>query len=234
MTGTQEYGEDTLRVARTARVGRVGTLSAATRETWVVLHGYGHLARSFAASATWPAGDTRVFLFPEALQRFYDAEPGTPHATAPVGASWMTREARDDDIADNHAYLDALVTHARGTAPGARLTVLGFSQGGATAARWAAHRISSGHEPPRLILWGAALPMDVDLGENAPLRRLRVEIVIGTRDRWVTPERMSAEQARLDAAKFPIALRRFEGGHRLDDVTLAELVHPHPFGPSAL
>lgn len=217
------YTEHRLSVARTARVGIVGSLSAATTDAWIVLHGYGHLAAAFAASAEWPVAPHRVFVFPEALQRFYDAAPGSSHADAPVGATWMTREARADDIADNNAYLDAVARDVAVRAPNATITPLGFSQGGATAARWADHRIRAATPPARLIIWGAALPPDVDLGPAAPLRKVLVQIVVGTRDKWVTPQRVASEQKRLNDAEFPATVYTYEGGHRLDDNMLKVL-----------
>ena len=135
----------------------------------------------------------------------------------------MTREARDDDIADNHAYLDAVARHVMEAAPSAALTAFGFSQGTATITRWAERRILAGAPPRRLVLWGGELPQDVDLGQSAPLRRVPVILVYGTRDQWATPDRVSAERQRLSAAAFPVTLHTFEGGHRLDDALLAAI-----------
>jgi dienelactone hydrolase len=211
-------------VPRTARVVTLGLPGSVTAEVWLVLHGYGQLAPAFAASARWPVHAERAFVFPEALSRFYDAGPETPHSQAPVGASWMTREARDDDIADNLAYLDLIWGDILERAPAAGLCVLGFSQGGATAARWAEHRARQAVPPTRLVLWGSGMPPDVSLDGDAPLRRVRVEFVVGERDRWVTAERVDAERARIEGAGFPAAFHRFSGGHRLDDATLARLL----------
>lgn len=209
---------------RTARVVTLGTPGRETSRAWVVLHGYGQLAATFAASASWPDRAGCVYVFPEALSRFYDASPETPHANAPVGASWMTREARDDDIADNLAYLDQVRDELGARAPHARVSVLGFSQGGATAARWAEHRARAADPPERLVLWGSGMPPDVALGDGAPLRRVPVLFVVGTRDRWVTEQRVAAERARFVEAGFPVTVQQFAGGHRLDDGTLAALL----------
>jgi predicted esterase len=202
----------------------LGVPTEQTTDLWIVLHGYGQLAATFAESAEWPLAPHRVYLFPEALQRFYDASPGSTHADAPVGANWMTRDAREDDIADNIAYLDAVLHTARADAAHAAHTVFGFSQGAATAARWAEVLVRRGTPPARLVVWGGVLPPDVDLGPDAPLRRIPVHVVIGIRDRWATPARVESERARLAAASFPITLLEFAGGHRLDDGMLRTLV----------
>jgi predicted esterase len=220
MIDGQNYAERRLKVARTARWGVIGTLGPATAEVWIALHGYGGLASEFAASARWPDHPATAFVFPEALQRFYVAEPNTPHANAPVGASWMTKDARLDDIADNHAYLHDLVGAVRGEAPKAAIGALGFSQGAATAARWAVTRAERGDPLNALLLWGALLPPEVDVGPDAVMRATPLKFVCGTRDRWITPKLVRGEKARLDAASFPYVFQQFEGGHRLDDDAL--------------
>ncbi len=50
----------------------------------------------------------------------------------------MTKEDRENEIADYVDFLDAVFGEV--VTPGARVTVLGFSQGVATAARWLALR----------------------------------------------------------------------------------------------
>jgi predicted esterase len=219
------YSEQRLKVGRTARWGLIGDLSLATREVWVALHGYAQLAAEFAALARWPVSSARAFVFPEALQRFYAANTSEPltNRTAPVVASWMTRDARDDDIADNHAYLDALWSAVRARAPNADLVAFGFSQGGATAARWSAARAAAGVPPAWLILWGSGVPEEVDLTTNAPLRAVPVTFVVGDRDPWVTPKRVAAERARFATAGFPVDVRVYAGGHRLDNDVLVAL-----------
>ena len=101
----------------------------------MVLHGYRQLARRFLRRFEPVAGDHRRIVAPEGLSRFY-ADPGRGrHGPASaVGASWMTREDRENEIRDYVAYLDQLWQHLRTDSPGrTRLVVLGFSQGVATA-----------------------------------------------------------------------------------------------------
>jgi predicted esterase len=224
VTNAREYTEQRLRVARTARWGQIGFIGGETSDIWIALHGYGQLASDFAGSASWPGSSAAAFVFPEALQRFYVAEPNTSHATAPVGASWMTKDARLDDIADNHDYLENLASALLDEAPGVSLHVLGFSQGAATGARWAEARAKRGMPVKTLVVWGAFLPPEIDVGTRAPLRATTLKVVCGTRDRWITQDRVEAERARLDAASFPHELHQFEGGHRLDDNALRAVI----------
>ncbi len=219
------YAEHVFDVPRPVRYGTLGEPGPATRSLWCALHGYGERSDLMAARARWPVSPHRAWAFPEAPHRFYvtGETPGRAHQDLPVGASWMTRELREHDMRANERFLDAVVDHLDGMAPGAALTVLGFSQGAATATRWAAARAAAGRPPARLVVWGSLLPLDVALGADAPLRRVPLDLVMGTRDRWVSEERFAAEVARLAAAGLPVRVHRFDGGHRFDDALLARL-----------
>jgi dienelactone hydrolase len=219
---------ETLTVRRTARLALLGTAGPRVRDLWYVLHGYGQLAPEFLAGCATLADDARLIVAPEALSRFYEGDLASrlQQKDPKVGASWMTREERLTDIADNLAYLDAVHAHVSqrlgGAAP--RVTVLGFSQGAATSTRWVAQGT---FDVARHVVWGAALAHDVDIAESAsPLRRPETVLVVGTRDEFATPKALAAELARCEAARFPVRYLTFDGGHRLDDDTLRALAGP--------
>lgn len=125
-------------------------------ELWIVLHGYGQLATDFLAACAALDDGSRLIVAPEALSRFYDVRsPLERHAAASVGASWMTREERAEEIVDQLHWLQQVHDHYRAiAAPSAPLTVLGFSQGTAAASRWVAH---GGVTPAHLICWGGSI-----------------------------------------------------------------------------
>ncbi len=210
--------QHTVSVARTARVVTLGT--PADAETWwVVLHGYGQLAADFVQSFTSVATPTRAVVAPEALSRFYVDDLETHDE---VGASWMTQEFREHEIADYLNYLDTVV---RALSPADRspaIVVLGFSQGAATAARWAV----LGETPiERLVLWGGGPAHDLDLDAHAGvLRALDLTMVVGTDDPYVPPRRRTLAQKKLARHDIPVTLHTFDGGHRLDDSTLQRVV----------
>ena len=79
-----------------------------------------------------------------------------------VGASWMTKEAREDDIVDYVRYLDALSAELRLTER--RPVLLGFSQGVATASRWVAMGQTAFS---RLILWSGVFRL-ITRGNRGP------------------------------------------------------------------
>src|SRR4051812_22690064 len=127
-------------VRRTARYYTIGPTHGFPRELWFVCHGYGQLARRFLAQFAPIDDGTRLIVAPEALSRFYldPVSERRGQASPRIGASWMTKEARDAEIHDYIAYLDQLATEMRHHLSGAgpRIVVLGFSQGTATVCRW--------------------------------------------------------------------------------------------------
>src|SRR6266498_2722637 len=139
--------EHRLTVSRTARYF---TLGRPDREVWFVLHGYGQLAALFLRHFEPLDDGTRLIVAPEGLSRFYLTEDP---AERRVGASWMTREDRLTEIEDYVQYLDAVHADVVGSVDRSlvKVRVLGFSQGAATACRWASTGAS---RVDRLIVWG--------------------------------------------------------------------------------
>lgn len=199
-----------LTVERTARYLTRGPEDA--DEVWIALHGYAQRAAELLDALGLLDDGQRRIVAPEALSRFY--RRGTD---GEVGASWMTSADRDCEIRDYLHYLDALHEHLD-LAGAERLCVLGFSQGAATAARWA---VRGAADPNRLVLWAGGLPPDV---EAAAFRDLRLTLVAGEDDRYVTPERLQRETQRLDEAGVSYRLVRFEGGHHIADAPLQRLL----------
>jgi predicted esterase len=134
----------------------------------------------------------------------------------------MTREDRQSEIADYLGYLDLLVESLGAGLPALPpIHVLGFSQGTATASRW----VAAGTVPvARLVCWGGLIAPELDLvSPAAPLRNTRLQLVLGSRDQFATPDVVAREMSRLTEAGLPYEAITFDGGHRLDDATLSRI-----------
>lgn len=207
--------EHHITVPRTARyhtLGEAGTASSA----WVVLHGYGQLARYFLRKFEG-LEEGRLIIAPEGLSRFYLDEGHTR-----VGASWMTREDREREIRDQISYLDLLADELRSANPTlSSMNVLGFSQGVATACRWATLGRSA---ISRLVIWGGTLPPDLGVAVLASrLSRCRIDIVQGDTDPLVPPGANTAAEARWRDAGLVLHPHSHPGGHDLDTLLLERL-----------
>lgn len=212
-------------VPRTARYYTLGPTHGFPRELWIVCHGYGQLAGRFLRQFAPLDDGTRLIVAPEALSRFYlDPIPMRRNDPAPrIGATWMTREAREAEIGDYVSYLEQVVTEVRhplaGGAP--RIVVLGFSQGTATVSRWLA---TSEHRADQLVLWAGGIPPELDLAAwSARLHGAPITLVAGDADDMVPPASVAAEAERLSTAGVAFDLLRFPGGHTIDADTLTKL-----------
>jgi predicted esterase len=214
-----------IHVRRTARYYTIGPTHGFPRELWVVAHGYAQLARRFAKWFTPLDDGTRLIVVPEALSRFYLDPVAERRAQAEprVGATWMTREDRDAEIADYVAYLEQLTSEVRRHLSGAgpRIVVLGFSQGTATVCRWLA---SSELRADQLVLWAGGIPPELDVaGWSRQLHGAALTLVAGETDEMVPSSAVVAEGERLSAAGVAFNLLRYPGGHRVDADALTRL-----------
>ena len=207
--------EHHLPVTRTARYVTLGPAGAG--DVWLVLHGYGQLARRFIRSFEAIADASRLIVAPEALNRFYiDAE----HKK--VGATWMTREDRLTDISDYIGYVDAVAAAVLPPEGGARVTAFGFSQGAATACRWVTRGRTVVH---RLIAWGGEVPPDLDLpGVAHRLQGRDVILAAGRDDGFITPKVLGAMSERLRQHDVVHRVFPFAGGHEIPETALRELI----------
>lgn len=217
--------EHHLAVQRTARYYTLGGGDSPPAEVWIACHGYGQLARRFLRAFEPVAGPHRLVVAPEALSRFYLDDALKVHGPdARVGATWMTREDRLTEIEDYVRYLDRVHDVVLGGAPGAaaRVVAFGFSQGAATASRWAA---LGSAQPHVLVLWCGLLPPDLD--PEAPARwaarGVTVTLVLGRNDSFTPPERAAEQERRLHEAGVACRVVWFDGGHELHAETLREV-----------
>lgn len=198
------------RTPRTARYWTFGCEPGKASDIWLLLHGYSQSGRSILRRFAELGSDSTLLIAPEGLSRFY-----RQGFSGSVGASWMTREDRDSEISDYVTYLNGLYAQLSKTWPDtARVHIVGFSQGAATASRW----VQDGHVGcDSFILWGGVFPPDLDL-------KLTQEALLGAQVFFVRGEHdpywdeAGAQALREQIAALGLVLEEivFEGGH---DVT---------------
>ncbi len=177
-----------------------------------VLHGYGQLSKFFIRKFNGLGPDWLV-VAPEGMHRFY-----LDSSHDRVGASWMTREDRETDIRDNLSYLNAVNEEIEKTYRIDTRVLLGFSQGGATAARW---NVFSDVHFDTMILWACVYPPDL-LPETAPSPSGRNIFVLGSNDRYFS--RTKSEETIQFYRAMNFEIERFEGDHDIDNKTLTTLL----------
>ena len=223
-------------VERTARYAAAGAELADTTTLWVVFHGYGQLASEFIATFARLAPRSTRVIAPEGLSRFYLELPRSDGKhLARTGATWLTRDDREDDLRDALGMLHAVVgqevdaiLEARGDVP--VIKVLGFSQGVAMSMRWVADVADrgvpeEGADVATHVLWAGGLAHDVsDDAMRAGWTGTLVQVVVGDKDKFATDSFRRSLRKRIDTVGVHVDEFTFAGGHRLDDEILRRLL----------
>lgn len=177
----------------------------------VGFHGYGEGAPAqLDRLRRIPGSDQWLLISIQALHRFYQRR------TNEVVASWMTREDRELAIADNLAYVAAVLDRVEREYPAApRLVFAGFSQGVAMTFRAAA---ASPRPVDGVIAVGGDVPPDVD---GAALARVRRTLLCrGSRDEWYTHAIFERDLEWLRHAGLAVQPLEFDGGHEWSDAVV--------------
>lgn len=193
---------------KTFRYATLGDISTAHTLLYV-LHGYGQLAEYFIRKFT-NLGEGYFVVAPEGMHRFY--LNGT---TGRVGASWMTKEAREVDIADNIHWLNELDRRIDDKNNNLRKVILGFSQGGATAARW---YYKGDTRADQLIMWASVFPPDLNLEQEINVKENTGTFVVGTKDPYFSGD--DRHEALVFFEQQGFTTISFDGAHDIDPKTL--------------
>ena len=113
-------------------------------------------------------------------------------------------------------------TRVLASCPGdVEITVLGFSQGTATAGRW----LSRAHfRPAHLVLWAGGFPDDIaPAAARQLLQQLRISLVIGSDDEFISIAQAREQQQQLELLGARVELAPFVGRHELNRLLLEKL-----------
>ena len=191
-----------------ARYYKVGRIDESTTQIWWVLHGYGQLAQYFVQKFKVLSEKGICVIAPEGLSKFYlSGNAGR------IGATWMTRENRIAEIENYTNYLDSILAIERPPSH-VKTTLLGFSQGAATAVRWV---MNGKLEFDRLVLWAGLFPPDMDFEKGTHLLQKKEVIeVLGKHDEFITKEKIAEMHDLNTRLLLTPTIIEFDGKHELD------------------
>lgn len=200
-----------------ARYRMLGKPGKDIRHLWLICHGHGHLAEYFIKQFDCLDDGQHLIIAPEGLSKYY-----LKGFTGRVGATWMTKEDRLNDIDNYLTYLKAVYNEVKPQlAEDVKVTFFGFSQGAATISRFATQTEACFD---RLVLWAGIFPPDLPpLKSIERIRHKPVYWVYGKQDPYLSAGVMD-EQSRL-AKNLQInpEVISFEGEHELKEDILIQL-----------
>jgi predicted esterase len=159
-------------------------------------------------------------IAPEGLSRFYLEDVNTRSKTGNnrVGATWMTREDRLVDIDNYSRFLNTVYQTELKDNSNVPVSILGFSQGAATASRWA---LQDSISYQKIILWAGIFPNDMDFEKGKEILKTKiVHQVYGSKDPFLSENRLSEMKQLSEKLGIKFDPIVFDGGHELHEETL--------------
>lgn len=206
-----------LKIERTAHVYTLGADSKDADQIWLVFHGYGQLASRIIRKFDGFSDKNIHVVAPEGFSKFY-----FKRNPLVLGASWMTKMHREDEIEDYIHYITQVYTSLQ-RRDDQTFNVLGFSQGSSTMMRWLNH---ARPKVNKIINWAGEFPKDVDFSqmkdyfESIPTKYY----CVGDKDEFVTADRIETLQSKINELGTAFPIKKFEGKHEINRVLLAEII----------
>ncbi len=211
--------EHKITIQKTARYYTWGDDITRAHRVWFVCHGYGQLGTYFIRNFNELNPETDFVIAPEGFHRFYQEG-----FSGKVGATWMTKEARLDDIQDYVAYLDLVYDSCglQDLQTTQNLIALGFSQGVATITRW----IAAGKARPHAaVMWAGSFPPDLDvLKATHSFRKLPVWFVLGDADPFIGVNAVDDMKRHVEPLNIDQHWLHFSGKHEIPTSVLRTLL----------
>ena len=206
-----------IKVAKTAHYYTIGEATEGVKYFWFVTHGYGQLANHVIRKFESFDNSEHFVLAPEALNRFY-----WQFQTNKVGASWMTKNDRLDEIEDYSNFLTTVFdAHKEQLSKDVKVILFGFSQGCATQLRWILRGLPQFNH---LILWGGLLPEDIDYQLFADyFSTKKIDFMVGNEDEFIDKKRIDWHLDFAKAQQIDMDYTLFEGKHEILTPILEQL-----------
>jgi len=211
------YTHHKLKVERTAHYFTIGEPNKNISRLIIACHGQGQRSQFFIRRFDVLDDGNTLVIAPEALSKYYLKSFG-----GDVGASWMTSVDRLDEISDYTTYLQQLLDEYLPLLnETVEVTLLGFSQGGATIFRWAMEKFPV---VDRFILFASMIPEDLDYRPYLDYFNSKKMIwIYGTSDQFLIEKHLEFNRSVFEKNKLNFEERTFNGKHEVTREVLKEL-----------
>lgn len=186
----------------------LNTITAKTKNVWLVFHGMGYLSTYFIRHFSGLASEENYIIAPQAPSKYYQS-----NEYKHVGASWLTRIDTVEETKNVLAYVDEVWMNEKPQRP-VRFIIVGYSQGVSIATRWMASRkIKCDH----LVLHSGGIPKELKPSDFDYLAsETKVSYLYGNQDEYITEAKKTEESlkgSRLFGDRLSITV--FEGVHEV-------------------
>lgn len=213
--------EAKIRIKKTARYYILKDEKTSISQLWFVCHGYGQLAEDFIEFFN-PLVNSQFgvqVVAPEGLSRLY-----LKGFAGQVGASWMTKMDRENEIADYCDYLSCVykeVVESLGAEIQPQVNILGFSQGSETVCRWV---VKNKIRFNNLILYSGKWPEEYEMALLTKIsENFKVVLVYGDRDKIFSEEHFSYQLKAFEDSGIKVMSLSYQGGHELSSSVVEQI-----------
>lgn len=213
--------EHEISINKTCRYYTHGNITTA-KYIWFALHGYGQLSKYFIKNFEHLNEEDHFIIAPEGFHRFY-----LNGLSGRVGASWMTKEARETDIEDYVLYLDLVYKHAveKIRKPNQKLIAFGFSQGVATISRWI---VKGNVKPDIAVFWAGSFPPDLKaINGFRWFDKILTIGALGNDDEFIDDRKLKDAKIQYASLGIEVDWFKFEGGHKIPHDAIQNLVNQY-------
>ncbi|MDB2606905.1 esterase [Zobellia sp.] len=213
-----DYSENTVSYTTTNNYATLNSLTPQTKNVWIVLHGIGYLSRYFLRYFDELPSEENYIIAPQAPSKYY-----LNNKYRHVGASWLTKEATQQETQNVLTYLDAVYASEKIPAH-CNFIVFGYSQGVSIATRWVAQRKI---KCKYLVLYAGGIPNELEVADFNFLKEngTKVTTLVGNADEYLTKERQESESQRIEFLFGGSAEQIFfEGGHEIKKELILNLL----------
>jgi predicted esterase len=221
--------EQTLSITASATYEKLGKFDENTQQIWLVCHGFGQLAKYFIRRFDILDAEKNLIIAPQGLSKFY-----LNGQYDKVGASWLTKENREMDLANTLNYLHTIYeteikSHLENPkviqniqANKLKINILGFSQGVSIACRWA---VECQIPFDKLVLWAGRFPSEIQK-EQLKFVKSEAEIIliVGDKDEFYRETYIEEEKQKLTNVIKPPKIIVFDGTHEVRREVLEQVI----------
>tara|TARA_B100000780_G_scaffold277547_1_gene248495 strand:- start:10845 stop:11531 length:687 start_codon:yes stop_codon:yes gene_type:complete len=211
----ENISEHPIEITKKARWFHTGENPSEACEVIVVLHGYGQHPAYMLNGIRELEGGGRSICAPEGLSRFY-----VNGFDGKIGASWMTSDDRASEIHDHLSYLNKWWTSLN-IEDSVSVTLIGFSQGVATAARWLNH----GMKVDKVIFASGTLPTEWNQEEpNLDKRISEIHLIRPIDDEYGSLDVHEKEVDMLKQWGHNVTSHKPNGTHKLSAAVINKIL----------